>query len=158
MSEAVKLSSYLLTELIFAGESLRSSEELFQLIHTSAYSLGCVREDFLTRIMEREATFPTGIQLEHIGVAIPHTDAECIRKEFIAIVINKEPILFKSMEELEQQVGVSIAFVLGLNQPHAQLEMLQSLMSLLQNEAILIELCQATSANKVLSIVHKHNL
>ena len=93
-----------------------------------------------------------------MGVAIPHTDAECVLEEFVAVVVNKEPVEFKSMEDINQSVKASVVFVLGLNQAHAQLEMLQSLMGLLQNEAILKDIIAATSAQDVLTIVNKNNL
>jgi PTS system galactitol-specific IIA component len=93
-----------------------------------------------------------------LGVAIPHTDAECVLEEFVAVVVNKEPVEFKSMEDINQSVKASVVFVLGLNQAHAQLEMLQSLMGLLQNEAILKDIIAATSAQDVLTIVNKNNL
>lgn len=158
MTESIKLANYLTEELIFTDKILASSTELFETVHGVAFDLGYVREDFLTRVTEREATFPTGIQLEKIGVAIPHTDAECILKEFVAVVVNETPVEFKSMEDINQSVEASIVFVLGLNQPHAQLEMLQSLMGLLQNDEILTQIRQATSPQDVLTIVKQNNL
>ena len=76
----------------------------------------------------------------------------------MAVVVNQEPVEFKSMEDMNQSVPASIVFVLGLNQAHAQLEMLQSLMGLLQNEAILKDIIAATSSQDVLTIVNKNNL
>lgn len=64
--------------------------------------MGWVRQDFLERIEQREATFPTGLQLETFGAAIPHTDAECILTEFVAVVTNKQPVTFTSMEDINQ--------------------------------------------------------
>lgn len=158
MTDSIKLSAYLSEDLIVIDEQYASSEELFEGVFERAFQIGNVREDFLPRVKQREATFPTGIQLEEIGVAIPHTDAECVLKEFVAVVVNPQPVAFKSMEDLEQTVEASIVFVLGLNQPHAQLEMLQSLMGLLQNQAILSEIQSATSAADVVTIVKKYHL
>lgn len=158
MTESIKLAHYISESLIFIEESLDSSDALFDKVSEKAFQLGKVREDFLPRVKERERTFPTGIQLETMGVAIPHTDAECVLEEFVAVVVNKKPVEFKSMEDLSQSVAANIVFVLGLNQPHAQLEMLQSLMGLLQNTPLLKEIQSATSAKDVLTIVTKNNL
>lgn len=158
MTDSIKLANYISEPLIFIEDSLASSDALFDKVSEKAFDLGKVREDFLPRVKERERTFPTGIQLENIGVAIPHTDAECVLDEFVAVVVNKEPVEFKSMEDLNQSVAAKIVFVLGLNQPHAQLEMLQSLMGLLQNDDILKEIQAATSAADVLTIVTNNNL
>lgn len=158
MSESIKLSSYLRENLIFTQNQYASSGDLFQVVYDVALEAGYVREDFLERVKEREATFPTGIQLENLGVAIPHTDAECVLEEFVAVVVNREPVAFQSMEDISVTVPASLVFVLGLNQPHAQLEMLQSLMGLLQNEELLKEILAATSAEDVITIVNQNNL
>lgn len=158
MSESIKLSNYLTEKLIFTQNQYASSSDLFQAVYDVALRADYVREDFLDRVKEREATFPTGIQLENLGVAIPHTDAECVLEEFVAVVVNREPVTFQSMEDITVTVPASLVFVLGLNQPHVQLEMLQSLMGLLQNEELLKEILAATSAEDVLAIVNKNNL
>ncbi|MXQ49285.1 PTS transporter subunit EIIA [Streptococcus pneumoniae] len=157
MTEAVTLQDYVVPELIFLNESFTSQNEFFEKIYDKAFSLGYVREDFLERIKAREATFPTGLQLEDMGVAIPHTDAECVLKEFVAVVTTS-PVGFKSMEDINQDVSVEIAFVLGLNEPHSQLEMLQSLMGLLQNKEILSELKQAKTSEEVIQLVKTNHL
>ncbi|WP_273450300.1 PTS sugar transporter subunit IIA [Streptococcus ferus] len=153
MAENIKLSNYLNDSLIFIDQIVQSSDQLFEMVSHRGLQLGYVREDFLERVKEREATFPTGIQLSTLGVAIPHTDAECILKEFVAIVISPTPITFKSMEDLNQTVAASVVFVLGLNRPHAQLEMLQSLMSLIQNDDILNQLINVKSNEELITIV-----
>lgn len=157
MTEAT-LSSYVKGPLVFAQENFSSSDELFEQVNQKASDLGWVREDFLERIKKREETFPTGIQLMNFGAAIPHTDAECVLEEFVAVVTLQDPVAFKSMEDNSKQVEAQIVFVLGLNQPHAQLEMLQSLMGLLQNETVLSELLLATTAAELISTIKNNQL
>lgn len=152
------LSSYVKDPLVFAQENFSSREELFEQVAQKASDLGWVREDFLDRIKTREETFPTGIQLMSMGAAIPHTDAECILEEFVAVITLQDSVVFQSMEDNNQQVKAQIVFVLGLNQPHAQLEMLQSLMGLLQNESALSELLLANTATELVSAIKKNNL
>ncbi|BBM19972.1 PTS fructose transporter subunit IIA [Enterococcus avium] len=152
------LSSYVKDPLVFAQENFSSREELFEQVAQKASDLGWVREDFLDRIKTREETFPTGIQLMSMGAAIPHTDAECILEEFVAVITLQDSVVFQSMEDNNQQVKAQIVFVLGLNQPHAQLEMLQSLMGLLQNESALSELLLANTATELVSVIKKNNL
>ena len=94
----------------------------------------------------------------NFGAAIPHTDAECVLEEFVAVITLQEPVVFYSMEDNSTQVKAQIVFVLGLNQPHAQLKMLQSLMGLLQNETVLSELLLATTENELISTIKKNQL
>ncbi|MDT2596383.1 PTS sugar transporter subunit IIA [Enterococcus dongliensis] len=152
------LSSYVKEPLVFVQENFSSNDELFEQVAQRASDLGWVREDFLERIKKREATFPTGIQLLNFGVAIPHTDAECILEEFVAVITLQEPVAFKSMEDNSKQVEAQVVFVLGLNQPHAQLEMLQSLMKLIQNEEILSQVLLASNSEELMNVIEINNL
>ncbi|MGG5370684.1 PTS sugar transporter subunit IIA [Enterococcus sp. AZ196] len=157
MTEAT-LSAYVKEPLVFAQENFSSQAELFEQVAQKALDLGWVREDFLDRIRKREETFPTGIQLMNVGAAIPHTDAECVLEEFVAVITMQESVVFHNMEDNNKQVKAQIIFVLGLNQPHAQLEMLQSLMGLLQNETVLSELLLATTENELIRTIKKNQL
>ena len=157
MAEKLKLEDYIRPELIFVHENFHSSKDMFETIYKKAFELGYVHDTFFNKIIEREKNFPTGLQLEKMGIAIPHTDAECIKKEFVAIVTT-EPISFVSMEDFNQSVAAEIAFVLGLKEPHAQLEMLQSLMSLLQNSELLAQIRNAPSADGIITIVKTNNI
>lgn len=152
------LSSYVKEPLVFAQENFSSQAELFDQVAQKALDLGWVREDFLERIKKREETFPTGIQLMNFGAAIPHTDAECVLEEFVAVITLQDPVVFYSMEDNNFQIKAQVVFVLGLNQPHAQLEMLQSLMGLLQNEIVLSELLLATSEEELIQTIKKNHL
>jgi PTS system galactitol-specific IIA component len=155
MGKSDKLSFYVKTPLIFVQESFSNSIEIFEQVYEHALELGWVRSDFLERIKQREETFPTGIQLEKFGAAIPHTDAECILTEFVAVITNKKPVQFTSMEDKNKKVNTDVIFILGLNQPHAQLEMLQSLMKLLQNDNILEEVLTAKDSEQLLYAIKK---
>lgn len=153
-----KLSSYVKTPLIFVQESFTSNFELLKQVYRKAFDLEWVTEDFFERIKQREEVFPTGIQLETLGAAIPHTDAECVKQEFVAVITNKSPVTFSSMEDKSQKVRADIVFVLGLNQPHTQLEMLQSLIEVLQDQPVLDQILSATDSDELLAVIKKNNL
>ena len=40
------------------------------------------------------------------------------------------------MDDPNEEVNAKVVFVLGLNKPHAQLEMLQALMSIIQDDSL----------------------
>lgn len=131
------LLKYLTPSLSFFNKSFSSKEELFKDIYNNAFNNGYVTEEFYEKISLREEKYPTGIDLENVGVAIPHTDAEYVKKEFVSIYVLKEPTIFQSMEDETKEVLVTIVFVLGLKAPHNQLEMLQTLIGLMQDEALI---------------------
>lgn len=129
-----ELSDFIDESVIFINKTYASQQELFEDIYKVVLEKNFVREDFLKRVQAREEEFPTGIQLENMGVAIPHTDSECIQREFVAISTLEQPILFQRMDDKNKSTAVTIVFLLGLNQPHTQLNMLQTLMGLIQDE------------------------
>lgn len=150
MSEASqKVAQYLNYNMIFLNQSFESTDQLFEFVADRASKEGLVTDQFLPKIKTRESTYPTGLQLENQGVAIPHTDADTIRKDFIAIITNTKNVPFKRMDDPNAQVDVKLAFVLGLSQPHAQLEMLQALMTLLQDDTFLTQIESASTVDDV---------
>ncbi|MFC6181358.1 PTS sugar transporter subunit IIA [Lactiplantibacillus daowaiensis] len=156
MSEnTVEVSDYLRDQLILLHTSFKSSKELFTAVNAKAEADGFVTDQFLPKIIKREATFPTGLQLEKRGVAIPHTDADTIKKEFVAVIVNDDPVDFSRMDDPEQQVGAKLVFVLGLNQPHAQLDMLQALMAIIQDDALIAQIESADSKGTVHQLLSK---
>lgn len=157
MSEG-KLSSYVDESLTFVDESFKSAYDLFEKVSERAGDLGWVRDDFLPRIKKRESMFPTGLQLEKYGVAIPHTDAECVLKEFVAVIVNDKLVDFSSMVDINEKIPTKLVFVLGLNQPHAQLEMLESLMGMLQNQELLDELIDSKSPKDLIQKIKEKNI
>lgn len=153
MSHLSEISDYLNADLVFINHDAMTNKELFEKVYLKAKDLGFVRQDFLERISQREETFPTGLQLEGYGVAIPHTDAECVLKEFIAVLVNKEPVVFKNMEDPNQEVATNLVFMLGLNQAHAQLEMLQKLMVFIQDKDKVQALLAETQDSEIINII-----
>jgi len=134
-----------------------TKEEFFKQVHDRVFELGYVTEDFNKKILEREGIFPTALNLGEYGVAIPHTDAEYINKEFISICTFKDSIELSSMEDQNEKVVVKLAFVLGLNQPHNQLKVLTELMSIIQNKELVEDLINASNTAEVLEIVKSLN-
>ena len=60
------------------------------------------------------------------------------------------------MDDPSQQVDVELVFVLGLNQPHTQLEMLQLLMGVIQDSSFVKQLIQNDS-EQILKAIETFN-
>ena len=70
------LIDFLKEKMIWLDSYCRDTSELFQMVANQALQLDLVTNAFLSKINERESCFPTGIQLNGYGVAIPHTDPD----------------------------------------------------------------------------------
>ena len=56
---------------------------------------GCVKSRVLDGITTREAEYPTGLEFNGIGFAIPHTDSVNVNKSQICFASLDEPVIFK---------------------------------------------------------------
>ncbi|WP_424571506.1 PTS sugar transporter subunit IIA [Weissella soli] len=126
----------MLEDKIIILDSLADTREmgLNELAHRLV-DTGAVKETFPDAILSREVEFPTGLQTENLGVAIPHTDAKYVNKNQMAVLRFANPVEFLQMGD-GQPIRVNILFMLALKEPHAQLEMLQKLVALIQDEEI----------------------
>lgn len=149
----MQLKEYLKKELVFYDLSVADKGEFFTILSQKACSLGKVTDEFEVNVKKREDNFPTGIQLEDFAVAIPHTDAEYVKEEFIAVAVFKEPVKFSSMEDASAILDVRAAFMLGLNQPHSQLEVLTELMGIFQNKETMAKIINSSSKEELENII-----
>jgi len=156
MNMTKKVTDYLKGAPILIGDSFENREALFSTVNQQLIKKDWVTETFLPKILEREQVFPTGIDQGTYGIAIPHTDAECVKEEFIAFIMPESPVAFQRMDDASLAVPANFIFILGLNQPHQQLTMLQNLMGLMQNTALLNELSEKTTEDEILTLLEKN--
>ncbi|WP_347161254.1 PTS sugar transporter subunit IIA [Peptostreptococcus anaerobius] len=149
----MQLKEYFKKELVFYDLSVADKGEFFTILSQKACSLGKVTDEFEVNVKKREDNFPTGIQLEDFAVAIPHTDAEYVKEEFIAVAVFKEPVKFSSMEDASAILDVRAAFMLGLNQPHSQLEVLTELMGIFQDKETMAKIINSSSKEELENII-----
>ncbi len=113
---------------------------------------GCITEDFVEAAVERERTFPTGLPTT-IGVALPHTEAKYVLKESISIVTLKNTIVFAGMGNPKESIPVQIVFLLAINNPEKQLKILQTIITIIQNEKMLKKIKAAKEPQSIYNLI-----
>lgn len=146
---------FLNQKLVFLNKSYTSSDALFEDIGGEISARGYGTGQFVEKLKEREGNFPTGLNLGSYGVAIPHTDPEYITEQFISVATLREPVSFKSMDNIEVEVPVKLVFILGLKKAENQLKILQTLMKVIQDETLVKELMKEKSINQLLLTLEK---
>ncbi|MDN6663379.1 MAG: PTS sugar transporter subunit IIA [Tetragenococcus koreensis] len=141
-------------KLVFLNENFNNANELFDFVGAKTKELDLAKNSYVDALKKRESDFPTAIQFNDVGVAIPHADSEHIKNEFIALVTLDEPIKFKAMEDSDQEIEVTIVFVLGLLKANDQLETLQAIVKLLQEKNALNLLNDADNINDVIDALN----
>jgi PTS system galactitol-specific IIA component len=111
---------------------------------------GSVRSTFIQAALDRERQLPTGLPLEgKYNAAIPHTDIEHVIRPALALATLTDPVIFQNMIQPEEGVPVQIVFVMALEQPKSQVEMLQEIAGVLQDSQRIELLMQAASFEQV---------
>ncbi|HAQ1031265.1 TPA: PTS sugar transporter subunit IIA, partial [Enterococcus faecium] len=126
----------------------------FQVMSEQLKNAGCVKDSFLEGITNREQEFPTGLEVNQIGFAIPHTDSAHVNSSQICFASLKEPLVFSDMTDKSHEIPVRLVFMLAMSQPHEQIDTLQNLVSLFQNEEKVNELLACTTKEAFIELVH----
>lgn len=146
-------------DLIKMNLDVQNNEELIRILGSALLEKGCVKGTYIDAVIEREKTLPTGLDLGEIGVAIPHTDSQHVNKANIAVGLLKKPIKFHCMIEPKKEIDVQLVFLLAIENPEAQVELLGKLMGVFQNIELLKYIQNAENkekiANKLKNIITK---
>ena len=94
---------------------------MISLISTCFINEGYSRSDYVEALKQREAQFPTGLDINGFGVAIPHTDAGYVLHETEGIMTLKHPVTFIQMGSDDTQVEVKVVFMLAIEDPKTTL-------------------------------------
>ena len=145
-------------QIALLKKDVSSKEVAFQLLADELMENDCVNQDFLANIIKREEVFPTGLEINGIGVAIPHTDSEYVKESQVGFMSLEKPLSFLEMGTNDKEVSVSLLFMLALKEPHEQLEMLQRLIEMFQQEGVLELLMKVDQKDAYQEIIQKYGL
>jgi PTS system galactitol-specific IIA component len=134
--------------------TVTSATEVISHLGQQLFKTGYVRNTFVEAALAREQELPTGLPLNgHINAAIPHTDVEHVLKPGVAMATLTTPVVFKNMAKPQESVLVQLIFLLALNQPKAQIEMLQEIAGILQQPMIVSRLMAANDFQDVKKVL-----
>ena len=141
--------------LIMLNLDVNDKFELLSKVADNLHSLGYVKETYKNAVIEREKIFATGLPTLLGGVAIPHTDINHVNIPAISIARLKKPVDFIIMGDDSETIAVDLIFMLAMKEEHAQLELLQSLMGILQDGTSLKFIKTSESVNDIESFINK---
>ena len=75
-------------KLIHLQAEAGHANDIFDQLGTCFINEGYSRSDYVEALKQREAQFPTGLDINGFGVAIPHTDAGYVLHETEGIMTN----------------------------------------------------------------------
>lgn len=149
------MTSYFGKKIALFQSEVKSQKEALSIIATCLYQTGLVKDSFAENVLKREEVFPTGLLINDVGIAIPHTDAEHVNDSQIAFMSLKKTVTFYEMGTADKEISVSLIFMLALKEPHAQLEMLQKLITMFQKKEVVQKLQAVNNTEEYYQIIEK---
>lgn len=146
------LNNYINKDLIFLNLEAEDKKLLLQYMAKKLEKNGNVSNTYIEEVVKREEIFPTGLQVDNLGVALPHSDFEHVNSPAVSLAVLKEPIDFYSMEDHQKKISVSVVFMLAVNDGNDQLKLLQEIISLIQSKEGMNSVIEASTKEEVFKI------
>ena len=134
---------------IFLGNEAESSEEALAIVCAKLLDEGKIKEGYLEAILAREAEYPTGLDLEGINVAIPHTDWIWSNTTQLVVATFAKPVTWHSMEDPDETVDVSMMIMSLFDDPSHQIEALTKIMGVVQDQGLVARLAGSSSVQEI---------
>lgn len=141
--------------LIYRDLEFTNKTEVLSHLANKLYEENFVKDGYKQAILDREAEYPTGLPAA-IKIAIPHCDHTLVKDSAIAMGVLKNPVDFQAMDDPSVTLDVQIVIMLALNEPHGHIEMLQKIISLIQNTEDLKTIIKSESNEEALEVVKKY--
>jgi PTS system galactitol-specific IIA component len=145
-----KLLELLDVDAICLKLDAKDAADVIENLGIRLYIDGYVKDTFVDAALSREKKLPTGLPLGGtVNAAIPHTDVIHVLKPGVAMATLKRPVVFKNMINPDEDVKVQLVFLLSLEKPKTQIEMLQEIAGVLQKPETVQKLMSAVSFEDV---------
>lgn len=142
-------------EVIVPGLEAATYEDVMKNLGQKLIDAGYAKDSYTEALITREKNFPTGLDIDGMGVAIPHTDVSHVNRPAIAIAVLKNPVTFIQMGTDDEEVGVKLVFMLAVTDPSAHIDELQRIIEIIQDKAVLEKLFETTDKEKIIEIIRE---
>jgi PTS system galactitol-specific IIA component len=148
------MENYFSKDLILIDLKVISAEEAIRALSCELEKFGYVKPSYCEAVINREKIYSTGLPLEPMGVAIPHTDADHVNHIAIALGILSSPVKFGLMGG-DGEVEVDLVFLMALDNCTSQVAMLQSLAELVNNDDLIANIRKLKDKQAILNILNQ---
>lgn len=138
-------------ELILSNYEAADRFQVIRELGRSALQHGYVEKPFMPTILEREESYPTGLEIS-LPIALPHVGESCNRS-FLSMAVLKKPVGFYSMDGSGKELKVEIVFLFGITNPQDQVKVLKKFMQVFRDRDSLQILKDAAGPRQVLEIL-----
>ena len=143
-------------ELIMVDVDAKDYEDAIRKVGKKLFDNGYVKDTYIDAVVAREAEFPTGLKLEGIEIAMPHTAGVHVNEPAVCVAKLRNPVVFSHMGEPETKVNATLLFMMAIKNPDEQIDTLQSVMGVFTNKEAIEELKTANTESELFSIAKKY--
>ena len=147
------LAGQIRDELVFMNYEAEDKTVMLEQIADWLFERGYVTKEFKRSILERERLYPTGMKLDDIQFAIPHTDADYIITPGVVFIQLKDRLEFTQMATFDDKVYPKIIFLLMMHKDGSQVELLQDIIGRCTAEGFVASLEEAKTREEIMSII-----
>lgn len=140
-------------QLIFTDLEAENCEDVLDQVGEALIKEGYCRDTYKEALKIREADYPTGLDIDGIGVAIPHTDVSHVNKQGTAIAVLKKPVTFVQMGTDDETTEVRLVFMLAVKEPKTQIDRLQAILGIIQDKETLKKLLEVKNREEIIEII-----
>lgn len=126
-------------DLIVFGIEANDAEDAIRQVGQYLYRKGFVKDTYIDAVAAREKEYPTGLQLQDMAVAMPHTAGVHVNTPAVCVARLASPVMFRHMGDPDTEVQAEILFMMAIKDPNAQLETLQQVMKVFTNTEAMAE-------------------
>lgn len=141
------------TSLIIPSLEVENFKDVMTKLGGVLIKEGYAKESYVDALIAREEEFPTGLYIDGIGVAIPHTDVSHVNKAATAIAVLDKPVSFIQMGTDDEPVEVQLVFMLAVVDPKAHLDKLQRILAIIQDSEVLTKLLKVKDTDEIINII-----
>ena len=142
-------------ELIMSDVDAKDSEDAIRQVGRLFLENGFVKDTYIDAVVEREKVFATGLQLDGICIAMPHTDVVHVYKPGITVAKLSHPVEFEHMGEPGRKVQAEMLFMMAITNPEDQIGTLMRVLGVFQNKEAIVAFKAAESEDEIYAVA-KH--
>ncbi|MFW5695779.1 MAG: PTS sugar transporter subunit IIA [Alkalispirochaeta sp.] len=153
MPVSLQFSDLVHPEYVFEDLVAETRDEALTTMARYLVDTGYCHESFVGAILERERVHPSGLPMPGHKIAIPHTDADHVKSSVILFARLQTPVPFFSMGDPNERIPVQMISMFALKEKQLIGDMLETLITVYQNNAILDEILNASTSEEIYTVL-----
>lgn len=149
------MEQYFSKENIYLNVEGNTFEEVLKNVTKSLEEKGYVKDTFYQAVLDREKTFPTGLEFPDYNIAIPHTDSVHVNTNSIVVVKPKNSLVFRDMGTNSKDLDVKVLLLLLISKNEDQVTVLSGIIQKFANPECYSNILASTSEEEIHEIITK---